>query len=122
MIRGHIIKNRPFIGLTVAWKESVQDVVVLIDTGFTGEIKITKEVATDLNLEVTGVTNVQLGDRQEAIMATALALVSISGVSRVVTVLIGEGDVLVGMGLLKKFNCLLTLNFANNTLQIERMT
>ncbi len=38
MIRGLVHNNRPLVSLVVAWKLGVQEIVALVDTGFTGEL------------------------------------------------------------------------------------
>lgn len=120
MIRGSIIKNRPLMGLTVAWKERSQNLVVLVDTGFTGELKLSEETAQELGLQITHTQQVQLGDGKDVSMASSLALVDLEGVSTVVSVLVSPGDTMVGVGLFKKFQYVMHLDFKFNTLLLER--
>ncbi len=39
MIKGIIHNNRQLISLVIGWKLGVQELVTLVDTGFTGELK-----------------------------------------------------------------------------------
>ena len=43
MVRGIVHKNRPVIKLTVGWGQKTQKVVTLVDTGFTGELKLSEK-------------------------------------------------------------------------------
>ncbi len=120
MVSGEVINNRPLIALTVAWKSSVQRLVVLIDTGFTGELKLSEETAKELGLEVTHTESVQLGNGESKFMPASLALVDMEGTSRLVDVLINPGDTIVGVGLFKKFKYKLTVDFRINSLSLQK--
>lgn len=120
MVSGEIINNRPLVAVTVAWKASVQRLVVLIDTGFTGELKLSEDVAKDLGLEITHTESVQLGNGKNEFMPASLALVDLEGTSKLVEVLISPGDTVAGVGLFKKFKYRMTMDFHLKTLQLEK--
>src|SRR3990167_9054114 len=103
MIKGIIHNNRPLISLVVGWKLGVQDLIALVDTGFTGELKISPEKAVELGLQITHTEPVTLADEKTVNMQASLALVSMEGVMNVVNVLVSQGIPIIGVGLLRRF-------------------
>ena len=120
MIHGAIYNNRPLIPLTIARQLKVQDVTALIDTGFTGELKISSKEAKSLGIETTHTELVTLADEKTVDMAAGLAEVSMEGLQIAVEVLISEGDPIIGVGLLRKFGYILTINFPASTVSLKR--
>src|SRR3989344_7934755 len=103
MIRGVVNNNRPLIPLTVGWKLGVQDIIALVDTGFTGELKLPPEKVLELGLHTTHTEPIKLGDDSTVNMQASLAVVSMEGIPNVVNVLIDKGIPLIGVGLLRRF-------------------
>lgn len=120
MIKGVIYNNRPLIPIIVGWTLGVQDMVALLDTGFTGELKISNEKATELGLSITHTERVSLGDDREVNMAAALAVASMENAANVVNVLISPGEPVVGVGLLRRFGYILTADFRYNILSLQK--
>jgi len=101
MVQGIIDnKNRPIIDLVVANTDAqnVQDLNVLVDSGFTGDLKVSNKTANDLRLKITGVESVQIANGQLIDMTTALAYVLIENTLKAVDVLISEGSQALGIG------------------------
>ena len=73
MIKGIVHNNRPLISLIVGWKLGVQEIVALVDTGFTGELKLSPEKATELGLQTTHTETVMLADEKTVNMQASLA-------------------------------------------------
>jgi len=120
MIEGVISKNRPLIPITISWKSGVQEILALIDTGFTGELKLPREKVSELGLDFTHTAHVQLADNSKIDMLASIASVSMEGTKNTVGVLIGEGMPTIGVGLLKRFKYTLTADFKDNILNLER--
>jgi len=120
MIEGTIVENKPLIKIVVGWQLGVQEVIALVDTGFTGQLKISPSKAIDLGLRVTHTESVSLGDEQVVNMQAALAVVAMEGTTNVVDVLIGHGKPVIGVGLLKRFGYTLTVLFKRNYLVLQR--
>ena len=120
MIKGVIYNNRPLISLIVGWRLGVQDTVVLVDTGFTGELKISPEKALELGLQITHTERVTLADEKTVYMQASLALVSMEGVMNVVNVLVSQGTPLVGVGLLRRFGYALNMDVKYNSLILQK--
>ncbi len=120
MIKGIVHDNQPLISVIVGWKREVQELVALVDTGFTGELKMSPEKVSQFGLEITHTEPVALADEQVVNMSASLAYVSMEGVANVVSVLVSEGMPIVGVGLLKKFGYTLNVDFKYDTLFLER--
>ncbi|MDP2669061.1 MAG: hypothetical protein Q8P07_04480 [bacterium] len=120
MIKGVVHNNRPLISLIVGWKLGVQEIVALVDTGFTGELKISPEKATELGLQITHAEPVMLADEKTVNMQASLALVSMEGASNVVNVLIVQGIPIIGVSLLRRFGYALNIDFKYNSLVLQK--
>ena len=72
MISGVFVENIPLIKVVVAWGQSVQTPFVILDTGFTGDLQVTPEIAIELGLKVVGVTKTQIANGQIVKVPVAL--------------------------------------------------
>lgn len=120
MIRGTIHNNRPFISLIVGWRFGVQETVALVDTGFTGELKISPEKALELGLQITHAEPVTLADEKTVYMRASLAVVSMEGIRNVVNVLVSQGTPIIGVGLLRRFGYALNMDVKYNSLILQK--
>ena len=120
MLTGQIIDNRPVIQVVVGWKLNVQDLLALVDTGFTGELKVSPNIAQELGLETTDVRTVSLGDGKPTVWGSGLATVSMEGVQKEVSVLIGDGPTIIGVSLLRNFGYTLTMDFQSDTFFLQK--
>jgi len=120
MIKGIVHNNRPLISLIVGWKLGVQETAALVDTGFTGELKISPEKAVELGLQITHTEPVVLGDEKTVYMQASLAVVSMEGVMNVVNVLVSQGIPIIGVGLLRRFGYALNMDVRYNSLVLQK--
>ncbi|MBI2551920.1 hypothetical protein HYW17_01300 [Candidatus Uhrbacteria bacterium] len=120
MLKGVVYQNKPLIALVVGWHQSVQEIVALIDTGFTGELKIPPKKVAELGLEISHTEPVSLANEEIVHWDAALAEVSMENTVHVVSVLVGRGIPLVGVGLLKRFRYSLYIDFPHDTLTLQR--
>lgn len=118
MIRGVIHESQPLLPLVVAWQESVQELVALVDTGFTGELKVSPATATELGLTISHAEPVSLADDQIVTMPASLANVVMEGDKKAVDVLVGEGQPTIGVGLLKRFCYHLEIDFSRDQVSL----
>lgn len=119
MIKGIIHNNRPLIRLAVGWKFGVSELIALVDTGFTGELKISPEKASELGLQTTHAERVTLADENEVYMQGSLAIASLEGISNVVNILISKGIPIIGMNFLRRFGYTLNMNVKQNSLILQ---
>lgn len=117
---GRIANNRPITKIVMGTGLGIQEMVVVMDTGFSGGVKIPKEKVSELGIEVTHTEYVSLADNRKVPMEAGLALVVIEGITKVVDVLMGEGVPLIGIGLLKKFKYNLHLYSTEDRLEFRR--
>lgn len=104
IVNGVIVRNTPIVKIAIAGldAQNVQDPFVLVDTGFTGDLKVCIETAQNLRLIPSGVENVKVGHGKIVPMTTSLAFVVLGGMVKLVNVLIADGTEAIGIGLLKK--------------------
>lgn len=103
MLSGIFIGNTPWIQIKVNWGISVQMPFAIVDTGFSGDLQVTPDIAKELSLNVTGVTKATIANGQTINVPVALAIASLEGGSRYIQVLISDSSPLAGIGLFSKF-------------------
>ena len=74
MVRGDIIDDKPWVKIVIAGDLGVQGLLVKVDTGFTGELKVSGEVADELGLEINYVQPTQYADGRVKDVPVSLAV------------------------------------------------
>ena len=121
MIKGVFTENMPLFPVLVAWGQSVQAPFVILDTGFTGDLQVTPEIAKELGLKVTGVINVRIANGQVVEVPTALAFAVMEGMKNYIDVLISDSMPLAGISFLSKFNYKAIVDCKYKTVNLERV-
>ena len=119
MIHGTITNDRPHIPLTIGWGSVVENIVAIVDTSFTGGIKIPPESVGNLGLAVSHTELVVLGDGQVVNMAASIVYVDMEGRVEVANAIVAPGDIVIGVGLMKKFSCLFNADFHNSKIRMR---
>ncbi len=119
MVRGEFYENIPLVKIIVAWGQSVQTPYFILDTGFTGDLQVTPKIATELGLQVTGVTQARIANGDVINVPVALALASMEGATNYINVLISESMPLAGISFLTKFGYKATVNCKYRTVVLE---
>ena len=119
MVKGVFVENIPLIKVVVVWGQSVQAPFVVLDTGFSGDLQVTPKIATELGLQVAGVTKTQIANGQTVEVPVALAFASMEGVVRYIQVLISESMPLVGISFLSKFSYKATVDCKYRAVMLE---
>ncbi len=120
MIQGVFIENTPLVRVVVAWGQAVQTPSIVLDTGFTGDLQVSPNIAKDLGLQITGVTPVRIANGQIVHVRVALALAAMEGAVNYVEVLISNGMPLAGIGFLTKFDYKASIDCKYKTVTLER--
>lgn len=120
MVKGIVHKNRPVIKLTIGWESKTQKIIVLVDTGFTGELKLSPKEILDLGIIPTHAESIELANGKRTKMFASLARVCIEGIENNVATLIGDGIPTIGVGLLKRFGYNLNIDFKNDLLVLQK--
>lgn len=103
MLTGIFIENTPWIQIAVSWGISAQAPFAILDTGFSGDLQVTPEIAKELNLKITGATKATIANGKTISVPVALAIASLEGGSQYIQVLIASSTPLAGIGLFSKF-------------------
>ena len=121
MVSGVFVENIPLIKVVVAWGQSVQAPFVVLDTGFTGDLQVTQKIATELGLQIVGVTKTQIANGQVIEVPVALAIAAMEGAENYIQVLISESMPLAGISFLSKFGYKASVDCKYRTVALERM-
>ena len=90
MISGLFLEDTPFMQVFVAWGQAVQATYAVLDTGFSGDLQVTPQMAEELGLEVIGVTEVKIASGEVVAVPAALAMASMEREIQTIEVLIAE--------------------------------
>lgn len=120
MIQGYFQGNVPLINVPIAWGQSMQAPSVVLDTGFTGDLQITPQLAEELGLVAKSVTRMQMADGSIVNVRLAFAFVIMEGVKKYVEVLISEGSSLMGINLLSDFHYKAIVDCKYKTVALEK--
>lgn len=121
MVNGEFVENTPWIKVVVAWGQSVQASLFILDTGFTGDLQVTPKIAQELGLQVTGVTKTQIANGDIVDVPVALAMASMEGAKNYIEVLISNSSPLAGISFLSKFSYRATVDCKYKTVFLNRM-
>ena len=94
---------------------------IILDTGFTGYLQVTYEIARNLNLNPQAVMQTKMADGSIIDMPYAVALASMEGVHHYVEVMIGDGDALAGIKFLSQFDYRAIIDCKNKKVILERV-
>ncbi|KKU60154.1 MAG: Clan AA aspartic protease, AF_0612 family [Parcubacteria group bacterium GW2011_GWA2_47_12] len=119
MISGKFIGNIPLIRVAVASGYAVRTPLVVLDSGFTGDLQVSSKVAEELRLQPIGATSARIADGKIIQVPVALASAAMEGEMRSIEVLISEGMPLIGIGFLSKFGYKASLDCKNKTVSME---
>ncbi|MEK7631932.1 MAG: hypothetical protein AAB445_03650 [Patescibacteria group bacterium] len=99
----------------------MQTPLVILDTGFTGDLQVTPTMAEELGLKVIGVTPATIANGETINTPVALALASMEGRVNLVQVLISRGMPLAGISFLSKFSYKANFDCKYKTVKLERV-
>src|SRR5579863_2749634 len=120
MIEGYFDGNAPMLNLLVGFGQFTQIPAVILDTGFTGDLQITPQLARELGLEVSMTEKMKVADGRIVAVPTAFAFVELEGVKKYVRVLVLESMSLVGISLLSRFQYKAVVDCKYKTVTLEK--
>lgn len=120
MIEGYFDGNVPMISVIVGFGQTAQIPFVVLDTGFTGDLQVTPQMAKELGLKVAGIEKMKVADGRIIEVSTALAFVEMEGVKKHVQVLISEASSLAGISLLSRFQYKAVVDCRYKTVILEK--
>ena len=120
MIQGVFQENIPLIRVAIGWGQFVQTPFVVLDTGFTGDLQVTPRIASDLGLQVVGVTKSRIANGNIMEVPTALAIAAMEDMTQTINVLIVESVPLVGISFLTKFGYRAIVDCKHRSIVLEK--
>lgn len=121
MIQGMLRKDSiPVVPLIIGWELGVQEIVAILDTGFSGELKVPPHMKGELGLRTTHIQATLLANGQIAQVEAALAYVALEGMREEVTVLITPSFPAVGSGLLRRLGFQIKINYRKGEVILEK--
>lgn len=121
MIKGLFIKNSPWVEVTISWGRSIQKPLVILDTGFTGDLQITPKMAKELDLKSETITNVQIANGQVIQVPVVVAVSSMEGETKNIQALVSDSTPLVGINFLSKFSYKAVVDCKNKTVALQKV-
>lgn len=124
MVQGRFyqsIPNIPFVEILIGWGQAIQQHSFILDTGFTGDLKVTETMAKELGLEIRGVTPLGMVNGKAQDFPLALAIADMEGVKERVSVIIGDGLPVMGIGTLRKFGYKACIDCKHMIVNLEKM-
>lgn len=122
MIDGLLIENVPWVEIIISWKHAIKRPLAILDTGFSGDIQITPQIAKELGIKATNIVQVQVANGDFIKTPTSLAVISMENESQYAQVLIADSSPLIGIGLLSKFSYKATVDCCNKTVALQKVT
>jgi predicted aspartyl protease len=121
MIEGTFVgSDKPVVKAIVAWGQAIQAPNFVLDTGFTGDLVVSKQIATDLGLSIDGVMKVSLAGSSLIEKPTASAIAVMEGQRLLVTaIIIEEGWPLLGISFMEKFGYKAIVDCKNKKVRLE---
>ena len=92
----------------------------VLDTGFTGDLQITPEIAVYLGLKSKGVSKVQIANGQIVDMSIANVKATIEDVTKPVRATISNGMPLVGIEFLSRFGYTVIMDCKNKEIFLKK--
>jgi predicted aspartyl protease len=121
MVSGIFIQDTvPLIPVLIAWDNAMFESYFVLDTGFTGDLQVTPQMAIDLGLQVSGVISARIANGETVDIPTAQAFVSMEDATDYVQVLISDSMPLAGISFLTKFNYRAVVDCKHKTVALER--
>ena len=121
MLTGYIQDDKPIIPISVCVDQQVETIPALVDTGFTGELKMPAEIAAPLGIATQAVKNIVFGNFESMSHGIGRADIAMEGLRKDVEVLVGRGPTIIGVKLLRKFGYTLKMDFVGNIFYLERI-
>jgi len=122
MVTGKFVDgDKPMVQALIASGQAIQNPFFVLDTGFTGDLQVTPQIAKELGLDLSGVTNARIANGKIIPVPTAVALAGMEGLQLYATVLVSDGMPLLGISFLEKFGYKAIVDCKYKTVTLERV-
>ncbi len=121
MVEGKFQENMPvpMVPAVISWDGGVQTPSFVLDTGFTGDIAVTKQMAKDLGLNFDSISTMQTATGKIENISAATAFATMEGETLYVTAILVKGKPLLGISFLEKFKYKAIVDCKNKTVSLE---
>lgn len=122
MVEGKFQTNdnpTPMVPAVISWDGGVQTPFFILDTGFTGDLAVTEEMATDLGLTFDTVSPMKTATGEIQLMRTATAFATMEGETLYVTAILVKGKPLLGISFMQKFKYKAIVDCKNLKVSLE---
>jgi len=112
-------RNLPIIQVPIAFGETVILPTFILDTGFSGDIKIDQQTADELGIEALGVGDVAVGNGQRISARFSPAYAELEGKKKPISIVIADGPHLAGISLFTLYGYKVVVDCKNRTAHLE---
>jgi predicted aspartyl protease len=121
MMQGSFLEERelPTIQFPIFCGPTMMESVFILDTGFSGDIKIDHLVATKLGVITQGMRYFENANGERVAAGFSLGYAEMEGRKRIVNIIIADGPHLAGGGLFSLFGYKAVADFKNKKTHLE---
>ena len=110
----------PMIPVSLAWNRGTQTTLAILDTGFSGDLQITPTIARELGIQQKSFLFATMADGITREVPVSLAIAAMENTGATVQVIISEGAMLAGIGLLTKFGYKAIVDCKHKKVQLQK--
>ncbi len=114
-------KNLPYIQVGVSVRDAIVYPKFVLDTGFSGDLKINPSTAKDLGFVGTFEVPSVSAHGQEILVDAVVGYAEMEGRKAPIRILIGDGELLAGIGLFSVFGYRAVVDCKNKEAYLERV-
>ncbi len=120
MVEGFMNGNVPLITIAVTNNKNVLDITFTLDTGFTEDLLVTPEIASELELDIENFSELYVANGEKVTLNFANSYAIMENSRKRVQVLISNGIPLLGIGFLTKFGYKAIIDCKERTVVLEK--
>ena len=124
MVYGAFLADRdlPTIQVPIAFRETVLLPTFILDTGFSGDIKVDHQTADELGIVAQAVTYIDNANGERVAAQLSQGYAELENKKKPVAIIIADGPPLAGMGLFTMFEYKVVVDCKNKTAHLESTT
>lgn len=121
MVHGSFLTDRdlPTIQVPIAFGQTVLLPTFILDTGFSGEIKVDEQTASELGIIAQGVGYIDNANGQRISAKFSPGYAELEGKKKLISIIIADGPHLAGIGLFSLFGYKVVVDCKNKTAHLE---
>ena len=120
MITGKFVGDTPFIQVSILGKDSFQSPYFILDTGFSGDLQITPQIASDLEMNFDAEVKARIADGSVVEVPVAYARAEMEGAINEVEVFVSHSMLLAGISFLTKFGYTAVVDCKHRTVSLKK--